>query len=266
MTEKRKTLSKSVTPPDHPLSRFTLEAISKTTYKPPIFLVYGDAGVGKSTLASEAEKPIFVQCEEGLNGLGVDSFPLAKKLDDVYECLKALALQDHNFLTVVIDSIDWLEQLIHRHICKHNDVESIEDLPYGKGYQYALEEWIKIRDKLTYLREEKGMVILLIAHSQIRTVTDPLQAPYDRHTIKLHKKSSALLEEYCDIILFMAIKMAVKETKDGFNTHNRAVSSGERIVYTDNEPTHTAKNRYKLPRTMPADFKKIINTIKPQGK
>lgn len=47
------------------------------TSKPPRILCYGVEGVGKSTFGSQAPSPVFVQCEDGLDEINCDKFPLA---------------------------------------------------------------------------------------------------------------------------------------------------------------------------------------------
>ncbi len=80
--------------------------------QPPRLLLYGTEGIGKSTIASEAPKPIFIPTEDGLDQIDTDSFPLCHSLDDVMAALTALATEEHDYQTVVIDSLDWLARLI----------------------------------------------------------------------------------------------------------------------------------------------------------
>ena len=86
--------------------------------KPPRIMVYGQEGVGKSTLGASAPDPIFIQTEDGLGEIDTCKFPLAGSLSDVLAELTALRDEEHNFRTVVIDSLDWLERLIFDEVCK----------------------------------------------------------------------------------------------------------------------------------------------------
>lgn len=97
----------------------------------PRLLVYGTEGIGKSTLASQAPKPIFVQTEDGLGEIACDKFPLATSVDDVLAALAELATADHIYQTVVIDSLDWLERLIWDTVCREHRVASIEKADGG---------------------------------------------------------------------------------------------------------------------------------------
>ena len=76
---------------------------------PPRLIVYGTEGIGKSTFASEAPAPIFVQTEDGLAEIECDKFPLATTFEEVQAALSELYSEQHDFQTVVIDSFDWLE-------------------------------------------------------------------------------------------------------------------------------------------------------------
>ena len=59
----------------------SLKSISRSTgIKAPRILVYGGAGLGKTTFGSDAPAPIFLPTEDGLGKIETDSFPLLKKL------------------------------------------------------------------------------------------------------------------------------------------------------------------------------------------
>ena len=61
-----------------------LENIRKgKTKQPPRLLIYGSEGVGKSSLAANAQSPIFVPTEDGLDQIDCESFPLSKSFDEL---------------------------------------------------------------------------------------------------------------------------------------------------------------------------------------
>src|SRR5262245_48828475 len=139
------------------------------TQMPPRIFVYGTEGIGKSTLASCAPRPIFVQTEDGLNEIDCAKFPLARTFDDVLAALAELASEEHPYETVVIDSLDWLERLIWDAVCKRESVPTIEKVGggYGKGYTLALDYWRRLIDRLVALHTGRQMVVLLIAHAKV---------------------------------------------------------------------------------------------------
>lgn len=140
-----------------------------TRAAPPRILVYGIEGIGKSTFASKFPKPIFIQTEDGLDNIDCESFPVARKFEDVVGALDALIREKHDYSTVVIDSLDWLEALIWKMLCEREGVESIEQVGggYAKGYVQALTHWRRVVEKLQTLRLDKGCAIVLTAHAKI---------------------------------------------------------------------------------------------------
>lgn len=71
------------------------------TRMPPRIMVFGTEGVGKSTLASQMPRPVFIQTEDGLGEIDCHKFPLARAYDDVKTALEELYNQPHDFQTVV---------------------------------------------------------------------------------------------------------------------------------------------------------------------
>lgn len=225
------------------------------TPKPPRLLVHGVAGVGKTTFAAESNSPVFVQTEDGLGTLPSTHFPLSRTFEEVIEALVALYTEDHDFKTVVIDSVDWLEPLVWAKACRDNGWNSIEDAGYGKGYIAALNLWRQYIDGLNALRDDRAMTVIQIAHTDIKRFDSPEHDPYDRYVIKLHARAAALLQEHSDGVLFANYRISPVKADVGFNKKvNRALGSGERVLYTAERPAFLAKNRYGLPETLPLDW------------
>ena len=218
-------------------------------------MLYGTHGIGKSTWAASSDKPIFLPVEDGLGMIDCDSFPLAESFDQAVQHLSTLYTEKHDYRTVVVDSLDWLEQLIFAEVCRQRNVESIEDIGYAKGYTFALTHWRRFLQGLEALRGDRGMTIILIAHAKIERFEDPEHETYDRYVPRLHKSASAVVQEWCDEVLFAKYKVATKTTDEGFNRKkHRGIGTGERVVYTTERPAHLAKNRLNLPDELPLDF------------
>jgi hypothetical protein len=227
--------------------------IQTNQVRPPRILIHGVSGVGKTTFAADSKAPVFIQTEDGLGTINVPHFPLAHTWDEVLETLVVLYNEPHDYRTLVIDSVDWLEPLIWAKTCRANKWETIEDPGYGKGYIAALSYWREYIDAINALRNDRGMTVIQIAHTDIKRYESPDVDPYDRYVVKLHTKASALLQEHCDVVLFAnyRVNYYVEAGKQKLPKSNRAVGGGERIVYTAERPAFHAKNRFNLPDTLP---------------
>ena len=238
---------------------------------PPRLLLYGIEGVGKSTFAAQAPKPIFLPTEDGLGEIDCASFPLAKQLTEVEEFLSALAKEPHEYQTVIIDSCDWLERLIWDDLCRISNSISIEkvDGGYGKGYIAALGFWRHILDLLDVLHKQRNMAVILIAHAKVERFEDPESTAYDRYSPRLHKQASALLTEWVDAVLFATRKFRT-ETEDAGFGRERTIAvgigkdGGERILRTVGGPACVAKNRYNLPFELPLSWEAFVNALSNQ--
>ena len=224
--------------------------------RPRRVMLYGTHGIGKSTFGAMAERPIFVPTEDGLADIDCESFPLARSLGEVMAALESLYSGDHDYRTVVIDSLDWLERLIWAEVCADENVENIEKIGYAKGFSFAIDKWRAVLGALDALRSDRGMTVVLIAHAKIEKFENPETVPYDRYSPRLHKLASALVQEWADEVLFATYKVHTIKVDEGFNKakHN-GVSTGERIIRTVERPAHVAKNRLGLPEEIPLDYR-----------
>jgi hypothetical protein len=219
--------------------------------RPPRLVIYGGPKIGKSSFAASAPDAIFVPCEEGTDALDVAAFPLVRSYEEFQQALGTLAQEEHDFKAVVVDSADWLEPLIWDHVARQHGVANIEAVGggYGKGYGEASAVWTTVLNGLNHLRDERGMTPIIICHEEVRKVTPPDGESYDEVTLKLHKRASALLEEWADVIGYAREKRAVTQEDLGFKkTAKRAVTIGRELVCGKNA-AYVSGNRYGIGST-----------------
>jgi len=225
-------------------------------FQPPRILLYGIDGIGKSEWASQASKPIFIQTEDGLGEIDCEKFPLARSFPEIIEQLDSVTVGKHDYETVVLDSLDWLERIIWENVCRRSNVVNIEKAGGGfaKGYNFALDEWREVLGLLDKCRA-RGMVVILIAHSKIERFEDPENPAYDRYSPRLHKHAEALVREWVDATFFATRRLAIRKEGAGFNERGVAIpvgtDGGERIIRTTGGPSCVAKTRYELPAELP---------------
>jgi hypothetical protein len=118
----------------------TMQLIEGKQDRPQKVLIYGVAGIGKSTFASKFPAPVFLDVEDRTAHLDIKRYQ-PKNYSEIKDCLLFLNSSKHNYKTVVLDTADWTEQIIERHVCDTKNKVSIEDFGYGKGYKLALSEF-----------------------------------------------------------------------------------------------------------------------------
>ena len=163
-----------------------MDIIKGKENKPPRIVIYGTEGIGKSTFASQAEKPIFIPTEDGVSNIEVDKFLIANTRGKVKECLRQLMNDKHEYKTVVIDTWDTMERQFITEIISKDRANSLNQAcgGYGAGKGVLLEQTGEILFKaLDVLRVVKGMTIIVLAHSKVVSVNDPQNGAYDQFSL-----------------------------------------------------------------------------------
>jgi hypothetical protein len=234
-----------------------LKSIQRGKKQSPLrMIIYGCDGVGKSTVAASAPSPIFLDIEDGLANLDVDKWQITT-FDELMEAVGVLYEDEHKYETVVLDTADWAEKLIHAKVLQEYNntsdkkAEVMLDIPYGKGFSLAVDYWVQLRDGLDALRNDRGMHVILNMHYKIIKTSPPdMVDSYDRYSLDLHDKAATLFREWCDICLFLNFKFHTATTKkDDFTKTKitKAVGSNVIMGYFHDRPAAYAKSRYELP-------------------
>ncbi len=240
-------------PPRAP--RMTLASITTAAkHQSYRLLIHGIEKGGKTTLAQGAPGAVFVCPEDGLPPelSRTPHFPAPESGEwtaaDVFDAVRALAADKHDYNTLVLDTADWIEPLIWRDLCARNGWTTLEDAGFGKGYVAALDEWRKLLAELEQLRRVRDMNIIILAHSWVRPFKDPESDGWDRYELKLHKAAAGLLKEWVDAVLFLKHDVVtVKDDPKKKNARSRGVATGERVLHTAYSGAFDAGNRYNLP-------------------
>ncbi len=227
---------------------FSLASIQSTRRaRPPKVVIAGPGKVGKTTFAASAPNSIGILTEEGADAVDAQAFPLCQTLDDVYAAIGVLLSEDHNFQSVFVDSLDWLEPLVWKHVCAQNDWPSIEHPGYGKGYVAAAAEWRTFLEGMEALRSQRNMAVILICHDKIKHIDSPLDEGYDSYALKLHERAAALTLEWADVIGWANHENYTKRSKNVDKQEEaRAMTTGRRIFHVEPHPAHMGGNRFGL--------------------
>jgi len=228
-------------------------------HQPPRMLLYGIHGIGKSTFAAAAPSPIFIPTEDGANEIDVPKFPQVKSRIEVMDILRALYKEKHDYKTVVLDSADWFEDFIQAEL----RAEFTEkELGFGRESLFAEGKMSDVLGAFSMLRTKRDMAVIVIAHSEVKRFDSPITEPFDRYQPKLTARLSSLLQEWADAVAFCNYDISVKKEDVGFSREvRRGISSGDRVMYTEERPAFYAKNRYQLPVEMPLSWEEFAKHV-----
>ena len=229
--------------------------------RPPKIMLIGVEGVGKSTAGANMPNPVFMCSESGLVGPQFNDVPnfTPKSWKEALEFIDALATDPGDFKTLVVDTLDWLEPMLYDYVvaaAKKPDIKHIEDFGYGKGYVLAQNEARQLIARLDKVNAA-GMNVLLLSHSQLKTVKNPTGEDYDHFESKINAKVGGIFKEWADAVLFARFEVFTR--KDGLKA--KAYGGDTRVVETTHSAAWDAKNRFGLPEQMPLDMGSILEAI-----
>jgi len=228
---------------------------------PPRILIYAPPKMGKSTLANEFPNAINLQLEDGTPGdMEIDTFGLLQDFGQFHEAFRVLGAEDHDFKTLIVDTVDSLEPMLHAQVCYENGWGSIDEPEFGKGYTAAADKWRTVLRWFDGLRKAKGMNIVLLGHADVKTFSPPGSESYSRYSLRLHHKSASLVYDDMDLIAFINQRAIVKKSDEGFGkTKTHAEGGGSRWIYTEGRAAFEAGSRYNTPAEQTFDKGRTVD-------
>jgi hypothetical protein len=238
--------------------------------RPQKVVIYAPEGLGKTTLASLLPSPIFFDFEGGTHHVDVARLE-PSTLAEFEKWARDLVKDKQDFRTVVVDTVDWLEEAVVRQVitdAASDNVKSIEDFGFGKGWVHLGERMnhvLSIFDRLI----DAGLHVVCLAHCAVRRFDDPkLASGYDRYELKMYKDranakgTAALLKEWADALLFGTFEDKVKPgAADGARGRAVAASGKERVLFCSHSAAWDAKNRHGLKDKEPWGVETLMKVL-----
>lgn len=217
-------------------------------------LIHGMPGVGKTSLAASFPSPVFADLEGSTDRYEVARVDLRqmpfsamdekgnvdKDAPSVMNLMRQLRHADHQYKTLVIDTLDWLEPKIWEATCRRLKIPTMETMGYGKAYMEADKEWDAFKTYCNYIHAERQMNIVLLAHTTQNRVYDKDFNEMTRWDIKLQKRAAARFIEWAELIGFLTYDTYLTRT----NGKESSKHDGKRVLMVHEIGSYVAKNRF----------------------
>ena len=236
-----------------------------TAGRPMIATLFSEGGMGKTTLAAMFPKPVFIRTEDGTASLDGHPdamlFPVSKSTQDVFDAIEALATQEHDRKTLVIDSVTQFEKLAVKEIIDDESNPKCKNMAaahggYGKAYGMLDKRHQEMREACDYLATDCGMNVVFIAHATVEELELPDMDKYSRYTIHLHRNRQYDCAHHysnnADMVAFVRLKTNLRGTNDG--AKKRAISDGQREIIAFPVASNISKNRYNITEPLAFDL------------
>ena len=186
--------------------------------QPHNFFIWGAPMSGKSYFASFFPNPIVLNTDGNSEQGTAPGFQIrnlrdkngnptqlvTKQMDDIILALQNQAQGEDVFKTVVVDVIDDIIVMLEQAICWDNNVKSLSDIPYGKGYALfntALQQLVM---------DLKALPMNIIYISRENSITDDSTGATSYHP-SLKTKYFNVVNGNCDV------EIRTKKVGDGVN-------------------------------------------------
>lgn len=231
--------------------------------KKPIFcILYSGPGVGKTDFGASFPKPLFFDFEESTHNIDVKRIDNLTKFHEVMDGLNEIlskATGELEFKSIVFDTIDELERLMHVSIAQENGKKSIDHIGWQKGFDYAVNIWADFISVCRQIRDKHNIHFLFLAHDAHKSRQDiEKEETYMRNTINLHKKAISFMFGAVEMVLYAKKEVKFKKDDEG-NTY--AVDSDKRNLCSSLSAHYDAKNRIGLPSIMPMPVKNGFSVL-----
>ncbi len=231
-----------------PAKSFTIEAWDALQDGKRI-LLYAESGMGKTTLASLAPKPVFIGIDDGGKLLRDEEGNLLKHVPGVkcFGDVRAAILADiyNDYETVVLDQATYLEEWAVEHVLatitndKGAKMDNIVRYGYNKGFRHLYDTMKLILQDADSLIH-RGKNVIIIAQMAPNKVANPGGEDFLREGPRLYSGTPSIEALYCewaDHIFRIGYQFLTVEDKKVTGGENK------RAVFVHPEPHFRAKSR-----------------------
>jgi hypothetical protein len=175
-----------------------------------------------------------------------DAFPRVNRSGDLWDQLSALLKEEHDYQTLVVDSVTTLERMfVDEVVASDPKAKSINQAMggYGAGASAVAAMHGRVRKAAGLLNDRKGMNIVFLAHADVETMRLPDQDDYMRYSLRMPAKSQPPYVDEVDVVGFIRL---VQFTQGEDGERKKAISTGARQLIVHATASNVSKNRYGI--------------------
>ena len=252
---------------------FDLSMFTKPQTSGPIIATFiGEHGLGKTSLACEFPKPIMVRTEKAIKDPRladlVDVSPQCTKFDSVMGFIDVLLNEEHEYKTLVVDTVTSLDTIIQKEVletCPKGSSNIMEAHGgFGKALLIVANKHLELIRKCEQLSAKKNMHVIFLAHAGPAKVKPADRDEYFKVTLDMDKVSIGHYARYSDLVALLDRYTVVSKDEPKAKTGKaqlRLDKGTTRIIKCVHDVTHDAKNSLGI--TEPLEYDLGTNPFAP---
>lgn len=200
-----------------------------------ITYLYGPGKIGKTTFGSQMPKPLLLAFEKGYNAIPNIQAADVSTWSEMKQILRQLKRPEvkQRYQSIIVDTIDIAAAACEKYIIDQNNVDTLNQIPYGQGWVQVKRELESTFRAVTQL----GYAVLFISHDKDKTFKRQDGTEYNQIVPTLSNSYNEIIKNMVDIYGYahLVIKEGVPSRALTLRSLDGTVDCGSRFRYMQPE-------------------------------